>query len=73
LTPQEAELAREKTNGYKLDRSHVFAVNLFDDIDKYRKVPDEWAPPETKPYTPGVSLVFCSFDVLFMLCFSLLL
>ncbi|KAI5648779.1 hypothetical protein M9H77_34784 [Catharanthus roseus] len=55
-TPQEAELAREKTNGYKLDRSHVFAVNLFDDIDKYRKIPDEWAPPETKPYTPGENL-----------------
>lgn len=55
-TPQEAELAREKTNGYKLDRSHVFAVNMFEDIDKYRKVPDEWAPPETKPYTPGENL-----------------
>ncbi|KAL3516745.1 hypothetical protein ACH5RR_023647 [Cinchona calisaya] len=55
-TPQEAELAKEKTNGYKLDRSHIFAVNMFDDIEKFMKVPDEWAPPETKPYTPGENL-----------------
>ncbi|KAL0464310.1 UNVERIFIED_CONTAM: Eukaryotic translation initiation factor 3 subunit B [Sesamum latifolium] len=55
-TPQEAELAKEKTNGYKLDRSHIFAVNMFDDIEKFMKVPEEWAPPETKPYTPGENL-----------------
>ncbi|GFZ00756.1 eukaryotic translation initiation factor 3B-2 [Actinidia rufa] len=55
-TPQEAELAREKTHNYKLDKSHVFAVNMFDDIEKFLKVPDEWAPPETKPYTPGENL-----------------
>ncbi|KAF4348034.1 hypothetical protein CsatB_006468 [Cannabis sativa] len=54
-TPQEAELAL-KTNGYKLDRSHIFAVNLFDDFEKYMKVPDEWAPPEVVPYTPGENL-----------------
>ncbi|GFP90453.1 eukaryotic translation initiation factor 3 subunit b [Phtheirospermum japonicum] len=55
-TPQEAELAKEKTNGYKLDRSHIFSVNMFDDIDKFMRVPEEWAPPETKPYTPGENL-----------------
>ncbi|KAK0604707.1 hypothetical protein LWI29_018535 [Acer saccharum] len=38
-TPQEAELAKEKTNGYK-----------------FMKVPDEWGPPEFKPYTPGDNL-----------------
>ncbi|KAE8716893.1 Eukaryotic translation initiation factor 3 subunit B [Hibiscus syriacus] len=55
-TPQEAELAKEKTHGYKLDRAHIFVVNMFDDFDKYMKVPDEWAPPEIKPYTPGENL-----------------
>ncbi|MQM15581.1 hypothetical protein Taro_048527 [Colocasia esculenta] len=55
-TPQEAELAREKTNAYKLDKSHVFAVNLFDDFDKYMKVPDQWTPAEIKPYVPGENL-----------------
>ncbi|KAL8162186.1 hypothetical protein V2J09_013675 [Rumex salicifolius] len=55
-TPQEAELAKEKTNGYRLDRAHIFAVNMFDEIDKFQRVPDEWAPPETKPYTPGENL-----------------
>jgi translation initiation factor 3 subunit B len=54
---QEAELAREKTNGYKLDKSHIFAVNMFGDFEKYMKVPDTWTPAEIKPYTPGVSLL----------------
>ncbi|KAI9100011.1 hypothetical protein K1719_024229 [Acacia pycnantha] len=55
-TPQEAELSKEKTHGYKLDRAHVFSVNMFDDFDRLMKVPDQWAPPETKPYTPGENL-----------------
>uniref|UniRef100_R7WCX8 Eukaryotic translation initiation factor 3 subunit B n=1 Tax=Aegilops tauschii TaxID=37682 RepID=R7WCX8_AEGTA len=56
-TPQEAEFAMEKTRGYKLDKSHIFAVNMFDDFEKYMKVPDEWAPAEIKPYTPGENLL----------------
>ncbi|KAF2313046.1 hypothetical protein GH714_008883 [Hevea brasiliensis] len=55
-TSQEAELAKEKTNGYKLDRSHIFAVNMFDDFAKFMRVPDEWAPPEIRPYVPGENL-----------------
>ncbi|XP_023007597.1 eukaryotic translation initiation factor 3 subunit B-like isoform X1 [Cucurbita maxima] len=55
-TPQEAELAKEKTDGYKLDRAHIFAVNMFEDFDRFMKVPDEWAPPESNPYTPGENL-----------------
>ncbi|XP_071689983.1 eukaryotic translation initiation factor 3 subunit B-like [Rutidosis leptorrhynchoides] len=55
-TPQEAELAKEKTNGYKLDKAHIFVVNMFEEIDKFMKVPDEWAPPEIKAYEPGENL-----------------
>lgn len=47
-------MARESTNGYKLDKSHIFAVNMLDDFDKYLKVPDEWTPAELRPYVPGV-------------------
>ena len=57
-TCQEAELAREKGNGYRLDRAHVLAVNIFDDFEKYMKVPDEWTPAELKPYAPGVCLFY---------------
>ncbi len=35
---QEAQTAREQTNGYKLDKNHTFVVNMFDDLDKYAKV-----------------------------------
>eukprot|EP00252_Welwitschia_mirabilis_P007655 TRINITY_DN1925_c0_g2_i1.p1 TRINITY_DN1925_c0_g2~~TRINITY_DN1925_c0_g2_i1.p1 ORF type:complete len:719 (+),score=135.17 TRINITY_DN1925_c0_g2_i1:149-2305(+) len=55
-TPQEAQTARDQTHGYKLDKSHVFAVNMFDDFEKYTKLSDEWIPPETKAYTPGENL-----------------
>lgn len=55
-TPQEAELAKEKTQGYKLDRSHIFSVSMFDDFDRFMKVPDEWAPPPNKEYAPGENL-----------------
>ncbi|KAK9058225.1 hypothetical protein SSX86_023065 [Deinandra increscens subsp. villosa] len=55
-TPQEAELAKEKTNEYKLDKAHIFAVNMFDEIDKFMIVPDTWAPPEDRPYIPGENL-----------------
>ncbi|GKU99920.1 hypothetical protein SLEP1_g12697 [Rubroshorea leprosula] len=55
-TPQEAEVAAEKTNGYKLDKAHVFVVNLFTEFEKFMRVPNEWAPPENKPYTPGENL-----------------
>jgi hypothetical protein len=35
---------------------------MFDDFDKYMKVPDEWVAPEVKPYTPGVWFFPC-FDI----------
>lgn len=52
---QEAELAREKTNDCNLDKSRIFAVNLFDDFENYMKVLEGWTPAEINPYTPGVS------------------
>ena len=63
---QEAELAKEKTHGYKLDRAHIFAVSMFDDFDRFMKVPNEWAPPETKPYAPGVRFI-CLHMLIFLL------
>ncbi|PWA46069.1 hypothetical protein CTI12_AA512430 [Artemisia annua] len=58
-TAQEAELAKEKTDKYELGKKHVyvFAVNMFDDIEKFSRVPDEWAPPATTSYTPGVGIL----------------
>ncbi|XP_010525888.1 PREDICTED: eukaryotic translation initiation factor 3 subunit B [Tarenaya hassleriana] len=55
-TPEEAKNAKDKTHGYKLDRSHIFAVNMFDDIDRLMKVEEKWSAPETKPYMPGENL-----------------
>ena len=48
--PAEAAAAIEQTNGYKLDKAHVFKVSKFDDFSKYDAVPDEYKAPEPKPY-----------------------
>lgn len=37
-------------NGYKLDKNHTFAVNLFTDFDRFANVPDEWVPPAKQAY-----------------------
>ena len=50
-SPNEAIAAREQTNGYKLDKNHTFSVYMFDDFDKYSKVPDEYQVPGPKPFS----------------------
>lgn len=54
ISLQEAQNAKEKTHGYKLDKAHIFAVNMFDDFDRLMNVKEEWEAPQTKPYSPGV-------------------
>lgn len=51
-----ADLAIEQTNGYKLDKQHVFRVTPYNDLDKYSRIPDEYQPPEIKPYEPSENL-----------------
>eukprot|EP01098_Paradermamoeba_levis_P006217 TRINITY_DN2589_c0_g1_i1.p1 TRINITY_DN2589_c0_g1~~TRINITY_DN2589_c0_g1_i1.p1 ORF type:complete len:444 (-),score=142.21 TRINITY_DN2589_c0_g1_i1:974-2305(-) len=48
--PDIAKLAVQKTNGYKLDRSHVFAVNLYSELEKYRALPEQYTPPPVKEF-----------------------
>ncbi|CAG2167862.1 unnamed protein product [Oppiella nova] len=38
-------------DGHKLDKQHVFAVNLFTDIDKYLNIPDEMEEPSKEVYS----------------------
>ena len=45
---------REQVNGFKLDKSHTFSVNMFDEIDRYMRVPDEYEAPEEKHFQPSV-------------------
>jgi len=47
---KEAKQACEQTNGYMLDKSHVFRVTMFDDFAKYLKVPDEYQKPDKKDF-----------------------
>lgn len=42
--------AVKNTNNYKLDKQHVFEVNMFSDFEKYENVPEEWEPPSELPY-----------------------
>ncbi|XP_010454917.1 PREDICTED: eukaryotic translation initiation factor 3 subunit B-like [Camelina sativa] len=52
-TAQEAQNAKEKTHGYKLDKSHIFDVNKFDDFDRLMNVKEEWEPPQASFYVPA--------------------
>ncbi|KAF5831983.1 eukaryotic initiation factor [Dunaliella salina] len=49
-TTQEAVAAKQQTDKYQLDKSHVFSVHMLDDIDKYARTPDTYTPPEPKPF-----------------------
>jgi len=49
-SPAIALEAIKVTDGHRLDKQHVFAVNLFTDIDKYCNIPDQWEPPKPQPY-----------------------
>ncbi|RUS90727.1 hypothetical protein EGW08_001531 [Elysia chlorotica] len=49
-SPQNAHEAVKMTNGYKLDKTHIFKVNHFSDFEKYVNIPEEWVPPEPKDY-----------------------
>ncbi|KAL5189952.1 Eukaryotic translation initiation factor 3 subunit B [Glycine soja] len=51
-TPQEAGLAKEKTRGYRLDRSHICYVLEWTPI----------TPPETNPYKPVENLQYWMTD-----------
>ena len=48
----EAAAAREQTDGYKLDKAHVFKTSSFDDFAKFERVPDSYEAPKPKPYAP---------------------
>ncbi|KAK7113407.1 eukaryotic translation initiation factor 3 subunit B-like [Littorina saxatilis] len=49
-SPLHAQEAVKMTNGYKLDKQHTFAVNLFSDFERFKNIPETWEEPEIKPY-----------------------
>ena len=51
-SPAEAAAAAEQTDGYKLDKQHVFKVSTLDDFERFSAVPDDYAPPPDKPFEP---------------------
>ncbi|KAJ3011033.1 Translation initiation factor 3 subunit b [Thoreauomyces humboldtii] len=49
-TADQATLAVKQGNGHKLDRSHILAVNRFDDIERYTSTNDQYEDPEEEPF-----------------------
>jgi translation initiation factor 3 subunit B len=56
-TAAEASAAAEQTDGYKLDKAHVFRVTSVDDFARFAAVPDTYSPPEAKPFAPRDDLM----------------
>lgn len=54
---EQAKAAQAALNGYQLDKAHKFAATLYDECDRLAKVPDEYAEPEERQYTPGENLL----------------
>ncbi|KAK9836110.1 hypothetical protein WJX81_002073 [Elliptochloris bilobata] len=54
--PQEAMAAQQLLNNYVLDKRHTFVVTLFDDFEKYARVPLEYEAPEPKPFVATENL-----------------
>jgi translation initiation factor 3 subunit B len=47
--PEEALKAVQNTNGWKLDKKHIFKVNLYDDFKKFNSLPETYEdPPEVQ-------------------------
>ena len=47
---QDAVEAVKNTQNYKLDKAHIFTVNLFSDFEKYENISEEWEPPKEEEY-----------------------
>lgn len=70
---QEAQDAQKQTNEYRLDKNHTFSVCMYDDFEKYSRVPESYAEPEEKPYVARVrTFLFSSMIPLFCGGFSFL-
>jgi len=48
----DAAVAAEQTQGYKLDKQHVFRTCLVDDFERYAAVPAAYTAPEAKAFEP---------------------
>jgi len=55
-TGQEATNAISSCNGYKLDKTHCFAVNRLSDFEHCMNIPEQWEEPSPEPYKPQVNL-----------------
>ena len=42
--------------GYALDKKHTFAVTMFDDFEKYLKVPEQYAAPDKAAFQAAESV-----------------
>ena len=54
--PRAAPAALASLAGYKLDKAHTLAAYRFDDVDRYAAVPETYAPPPPRTYTPSENL-----------------
>ena len=46
--PDQAKIARQQAEGYKLDKSHTFKCNLLKEVEDLSATPEEYKEPELK-------------------------
>ncbi|CAD7701703.1 unnamed protein product [Ostreobium quekettii] len=55
-SPEEALAAQRLGHNHRLDRNHIFHVCMFDDFEKYEKVPEQYKAPTVPVYEDQVSV-----------------
>ena len=48
--PDQAKIARQQAEGYKLDKSHTFKCNLLKEVEDLSATPEEYKEPELKDF-----------------------
>lgn len=54
--PQEAQAAQKQGHNHKLDKNHTFSVSMFDDFERYDRIPEEYEEPTLPEYEEKVGL-----------------
>jgi translation initiation factor 3 subunit B len=55
-TEAQARKAVKNTNGWKLDKKHIFAVNHFSDVEKFLAMDENFDEPKASEYAPLAKL-----------------
>lgn len=55
--PEEAQAAQKQGHNHRLDKNHTFSVSMFDDFERYDRIPDVYEEPVLPEYREKENLM----------------